>query len=117
MAGTQAIKILVIVIALVAFASPAKAEQWNCYDNEYSSRVNSSKVIVVVTADTKNNTGKVKVAGTIHSARYSVKGFDRRWDFGSYAFLIEPNGYAFYYDFSSSDTAKPSMILFCKEVK
>ncbi len=112
MTGTQAIKIPVIVIALFAFAGLAKAEQWNCYDDKYS-----SKVIVVVTADTKNNTGKVEVAGTSHSARYSVEGFERRWDFGSYAFFIEPNGDAFYYDFSKSKRTRASMVLFCKEVK
>ena len=112
MTGTQAINILVIVIALFAFAGLAKAEQWNCYDDEYS-----KEVIVVVTADTKNKTGKVRVAGTSHSARYSVEGFSRRWDFDKYSFLIEPNGDAFYIDFSKSDRARASMVLFCKKVK
>jgi len=112
MTGTQAIKIPVIVIALVAFAGLANAEQWNCYDSVFS-----SKVIVVVTADTKNGTGKIKVAGTNHNARYSVQGFNRRWDFDDYSFIIEPNGDAYYIDFSSSDRAKASMVLFCKEVK
>jgi len=115
MTGTKAIIKLVIVITLVAFAGLANAEQWNCYKNKYS-----SEVIVVVTADTKNNTGIVKVAGTSQSASYSVQGFNRRWDFGdpnNYAFVIEPDGDANYYEIMGYGLEVRRMALFCKEVK
>ena len=114
MTGTQAIKILIIVIALVAFAGLANAEQWNCYESKHS-----SEVIVVVTADTKNNTGTVKVAGTSQSASYSVKGFNRRWDFGGpnkYAFVIEPDGEATYYEIHGP-VKVANQHFYCKEVK
>ena len=114
MTGTQVIKILVIVISFTTFAGLANAQQWNCY-----SIGSYSKPIVVVTADTKKNTGTVKVADTIQSASYSVQGFNRRWDFGdsnNYAFVIEPDGDASYYDLSRSDRV-PSQHLYCKEVE
>ena len=114
MTGIQAIRITVIVIALIAFAGLAKAEQWNCYEGRHS-----SEILVVVTADTTNNTGTVKVAGTSQNASYSVKGLNRRWDFGGstkYAFIIEPDGDATYYEVHGP-VRVANQYFYCKEVK
>jgi len=68
-------------------------------------------------------TGQIKVAGVVHEAKFETKGFQRRWDFVlsedltyNYSFVIEPNGDASYYDFSSSESGKgvkPSIFMKC----
>jgi len=105
----------VLVLPLLAFTGLANAEQWNCYSNPFI-----DEITVVVTADTNNNTGVIKVAGTTQKARYSVEGFSRRWDFGDskkFAFTIEPDGDATLYKIEGRNVEIPEMTLYCQEVK
>jgi hypothetical protein len=83
----------------------------------------SGKTVVIASINEEGNTGSIKVAGVTHQAKYQVKGFDRRWDFGlsddftyDYMFLITPDNQGLYYDFSVSKdgTAKPSQIFVCR---
>ena len=66
--------------------------------------------------DENGISGTIRVAGTIHNTAYRVAGFNRRWDFGpsndltyDYALVIQPDGSAFYYDFSSAESGETVM--------
>jgi len=59
--------------------------------------------------------GRIHVAGVAYDTAFKIQGFHRRWDFGDckFAFIIQPNGDATYYDFSHKSTATPGMRLHC----
>lgn len=107
----------VLILTLLFSSSAYAAERWECAD-KYES--NWSPILVVLTIDDDMSSGTVTVAGTTHLARYKVDGFDRRWDFGLsegsyyFALIISPNGEASYFNFSGSDTTKPSQFFKCR---
>ena len=96
------------------------AESWACTDTPYTKEI----LVMAVTFSNKES-GSIAVAAMVQSAEYSVQGFNRRWDFGKvktngalpYTFIIEPDGTAKYYDFSTSVDGKssPSQIMHCKQ--
>ena len=108
-------------LILILFAGTANAETFKCKSGTYW---DSSKIVVIATINEDGETGTIKVAGVTHQAKYHVKGFDRRWDFGlqddgtfDYAFVLKPGGLAHYYDFSSaeaSETLSHRQVFFCK---
>lgn len=93
-------------------------ETWTCTERY------GSEILAVASVNAGRESGQIKVAGVVHEARFQTKGFERRWDFGlsddftyHYAFVVEPNGDASYYDFSSSkkvEIVKPSIFMKCK---
>lgn len=88
-------------------------ETWTCTEHY------EIDVLALAYVDKGRESGQIKVAGVTHKAKFSVKGFERRWDFGlssDYAFVIEPNGNASYYDFSQSkpgEAVQPSIRMKC----
>ena len=88
----------------------SEAETWRCQNNRGYAFSESIPILVVATRFT-DGSGTIKVAGVTQQAAFSVDGFDRRWDFGPalknghtrYAFVIQPNGNAGYYDFTYAD--------------
>lgn len=81
------------------------------------------KVLVRLTRETEDGegheVGEVSVAGITYTAVFRVVGFDRRWDFGEgmdYSFVISPDGYGAYFDFSNVDDGgetQPSYVYGC----
>jgi hypothetical protein len=64
--------------------------------------------------------------GKKHTAKVSIDGFDRRWDYitadkiGVYAIFMGPSGQTGFYDFSNlgeGETRKPEHHLFCEDSK
>lgn len=110
--GEMRIMLLSIIgIALIATAGHAQekqiVEQWECSDR-YKYK---GPVIVRLKRLRSGNseTGEIEVAGTTQAAKFSVKGFDRRWNFGPtllYSFVIQPNRDGIYRSPSSSQYFK-----------
>lgn len=82
----------------------ATTEEWGCF----LPRDPKKKVLVQLTAVIRSAVdwgfGEVSVAGITHDTRFKVAGLNRRWDFGrdmQYAFVIHPDGFGAYYDFST----------------
>jgi len=114
--------------ALLVFATTAAAESaesveaWKCYATD---DYDKEQVLVKLTAKTGGTlkTGYVEVAGTRHFAFYKVKGLNRRWNFGEirddlswpFAFVIEPDGDATYYEFGSRNRASPIQFYKCEQ--
>lgn len=99
-----------------AYAEPI--EIWECRD------VNSmtGELLVTAVVNQGRKTGSIDVAGVTHHTRFYVDGFERRWDFGltkdgsyRYAFTIEPNGMAKYYEFQGKRTANASLWMKCSQ--
>lgn len=120
----QLVRMVFLIALVVAFVTNAFAgEKWECTELHGSKVLVVAKVVQVKGVEI----GKVLVAGTgtIQTAQYSVAGFQRRWDFGlgtdgsfRYAFVIDPNGMARYYDFSnvkSGEKVQASMAFQCKQ--
>lgn len=104
-------------------ATSKPVEIWECRDFFADDWKN---ILVRATVDSGRTKGTIAVAGVTHEAKFQVEGFDRRWDFGlsaegryRYAFTIEPNGDAKYFDFGSGNemTAKASNLMKCREKK
>lgn len=108
-------------LILILLAGTANAETFKCKSGTYW---DSSKIVVIATINEDGESGTIKVAGVTYQARYKVKGFDRRWDFGlqddgtfDYAFILKPGGNATYYDFSSAESGESvsgRQVFFCK---
>ena len=108
-------------LILILLAGTANAETFKCKSGTYW---DSSKVVVIATINEDGESGTIKVAGVTHQAKYSVDGFDRRWNFGlqddltfDFAFVMEPSGVARYYDFSRSEAGEivtNRQVFFCK---
>ena len=88
-------------------AAQSKGETWRCKE----AGVTEGPILVIASHD-GGNTGKIQVAGTTQETSFQVEGFNRRWDFGRsgrafrFAFVIEPDGSAEYYDFPDSSAAQ-----------
>ena len=108
--------ILAAALAMAGVAHSATVEVWECRD-----RYSPSGILAEAKVNQDRATGTISVAGVVHKARYEVKGFNRRWDFGerndafSYAFVVEPDGSASYFDFGTAKSVKPSMFMQCKQ--
>ena len=64
-----------ILLPCTCFADPV--EIWEC-------RVGAGdlgNILVIAEVEEGRKRGKIKVAGIEHTAKFAVKGFDRRWDF------------------------------------
>ena len=101
-----------VALFVLLVSNLAKSETWHC------SKPFDTTVLVLLSSQPKENTGEIQVAGITHSVKYSVQGFNRRWDFGftgdsgyRYAFVIGPDGGGQYYDFK---IAKRSMVTHTK---
>ena len=63
----------------------------------------------------KQGVGEVTVGNISHQAKFSIAGFDRRWDFGpsddftsyEFAFIIAPSGAGGYFDFTRAEDDEP----------
>lgn len=94
-----------VLLAASAATRAAPVEVWECRGVADS----SEPVLVSATVDAGRSAGNISVAGVTHAAAFRVLGFNRRWDFGPqsrtgypYAFVIEPNGDATYYEIGES---------------
>lgn len=106
-----------------------KFERWGCGD--YFNGCGFGGCPVKLTADFDTRTGTVEVAGTINPTLFRIVGLERRWDWGDdgdggypYAFTIETDGTAQYYDFSKvmADAdgvhrTKPSELFKCHRLR
>lgn len=89
-----------------------KMDVWNCYSiRDYrvwqsltKAKLDASKpeVLVVLTRWRDKPGGLVWASGNSWTADYGVEGINRRWEFDGrrYAFILQPNGVALYYDFA-----------------
>jgi len=135
--------LLAAFCALSGFEQPQEeqlsevVEKWRCVnDSDWSSQertdagyddIPENEWIVTLTRGmlkhSKAAFGTVSVTGITHRAIFSVKGLERRWDFGEnsegeygYAFVIDSQGGGAYYDFSGSETGEivwPSQTYHC----
>lgn len=102
-------RLIVFTMLCLSAGSAFGSETWNCTQSEYT-----EDVLLTATIHDSKTTGQIEVAGTTHTARYLVEGFDRRWDFGlndgsyTYAFVISPDGDGLYYDFSKTISGEPT---------
>lgn len=115
---TSNLAVALLTASAMAHVNPV--ETWQCRDRFAS---NWKSVLVTATVDSGREKGQIAVAGVTQEAAFRVQGFDRRWDFGlmddgsyRYAFIIQPNGDAAYYDFGKAATAKPSNLMTCRQV-
>lgn len=105
-------------------------ERWECKD--FGDYGDSWKDILVRATVDGGVLGTLSVAGVTYDAYYHVEGFDRRWDFPvadpdkdkesfRYAFVVEPNGEARYYDFGVGAERKKSVkstnLMKCRQTK
>jgi len=109
---------IVVLLMIVATAEAKPVEVWECKD-KYA---DSETVLVTATVEEGRKKGSISVAGVTHSTQFEVAGFDRRWDFGllpsrsyRYAFVIEPNGDARYFDFGDEKEAKARNVMECRQ--
>lgn len=109
------------LIALILLVGAANAETFRCQSGTYWS--DTKKVIVTATINEDGITGTIKVAGVTHKAAYRVAGLNRRWNFEPsgntylYAFVIRPDGTAYYLDFSTADEngyAEATQYFYCR---
>ena len=118
-------KTLVPCVILLCLANIAIAEQvveeWECAELLLP---DWNKILVTAKVFEGRQSGNIDVANITHEAVYRVAGFERRWDFVLdddmsyvYAFVIEPNGRASYYDFSNGPRASASMLMTCRQKK
>jgi len=101
----------------MAQANPV--EKWECKDRfDYDGW---KSILVTATVNSDREHGTIAVSGATHDATFQVAGFNRRWNFGRkgdaylYAFVIEPNGDAAYYDFSMESRTKASILMKCRQ--
>lgn len=102
-------------------------EKWSCYDFFDGS---PSEVLVGLEVykylDERMTYGSVIEAGKRRTADYSIEKSNRRWDFGRhlepngetvrpYAIIVKPDGTSLFYDFSESETARPSEVYKCNQ--
>ncbi len=116
--------ILVLLFSIVIFSSYANAEvieSWVCQESIFGSWDN---ILVTANVNKGRESGAIAVAGIKYQSKFSIEGFNRRFDFGQdsdghdYSFIIEPNGDASYYDFSNASKnqrVRASMRLYCKQ--
>ena len=108
---------IVVLVMIVATAEAKPIEVWECTDIF----ADSETVLVTATVEEGRKKGNISVAGVTHSARFEVAGFDRRWDFGElsrsyrYAFVIEPDGDAAYFDFGGEKKANAKKVMKCRQ--
>jgi hypothetical protein len=108
---------IVVLLMIVATAEAKPIEVWECKDIF----ADSETVLVTATVEAGRKKGSISVAGVMHSARFEVAGFDRRWDFGErsrsyrYAFVIEPDGDAAYFDFGDEKKANAKKVMKCRQ--
>ena len=119
-------KYLALFLPLLCSMSPLLAqdvvEEWECVDFVLIIP-NWDNILATARIYEDRESGSIDVAGVTHSTHFRVAGFERRWNFGSdnddsgfgYSLIIKPDGTAGYYDFTSSDTADPDMLLTCRE--
>ena len=69
--------ILAAALAMAGVAHSATVEVWECRD-----RYSPSGILAEAKVNQDRATKTISVAGVVHKARYEVKGFNRRWDFG-----------------------------------
>ena len=108
---------VVLLLTASAAAQASPVETWECRDNYRG----TGAILVTATVEPGRKRGSIAVAGVKHATVFQVAGFDRRWDFGlsnnhsQYAFIIEPNGNAQYFDFGKKREASPSKLMQCIE--
>ncbi len=120
--GRTILFITFLIISSSNYSIAETIESWICQENSYG---NWKNILVKADVNEGRTSGTIRVAGVKHNSRFSIEGFNRRFDFGlngnfeyDYAFIIKPNGDSLYYDFSrvpSNEITKPSMVLFCKQ--
>ena len=110
---------LLVGMSASVMAQAEPVEVWECKDF-----IDEGSVLVTATVDSSRETGMITVAGVTHHTKFSVEGFNRRWDFGPkdhptrYAFIIKPDGTGLYYDFSTGDQQmRASEVMKCRQRK
>ena len=107
--------LLIVCIGCTASKTQQKVrtqDVWNCYSQrEYllwyslvKAELKASKpeVLVILTRWRNKPGAHVWASGNTWTADYGTEGINRRWDFddGRYAFILQPDGVARYYDFA-----------------
>jgi len=114
-----------VLTILVSFASAEAlgypVELWECRDSRSE---DWSSILAYAAVDEGKEKGVIEAFGEKHFTDFITRGNQRRWDYGlnsdnnfDYAFMIEPNGDAKYYDFTHISEAIPSLILKCRKIK
>lgn len=116
----NAVKILATMILLFAplwARADIAVETWECFDHLDL----FEKTIILTLARFENLTGTVQAAGVTNAAIFSIRGLNRRWNWGEdesgyqYSIILEPDGTANYFDFTRADEAKPTQFFECDE--
>lgn len=95
-------------------------ETWRCFDPDDWDK---KKVAVKLTREKipQGQTwgvGEVSAGGIVHSAQFQINGLEKRWNFDSnYSFVIMPDGYGVYLDFSMAERTKPTALYKCVSSK
>jgi len=91
-------------------------DQWNC--NQIIDHNKDNLVKAYIYRGKKN--GSIVIDDANYTTPFSIKGFDKRWDFDlnenssyNYSFVISLDGIGSYYDFSMDLKTKPKMIMNC----
>ena len=97
-------------------------EYWGCGDSYYGCVYRRCPVKLM--ADFNTGSGTVEIAGRTKYTRFELAGLLRRWDWGldddftyDYAFVLDTDGDARYYDFSGMEVgsrSKPSDFYKCQ---
>lgn len=91
-----------------------KKISWSCYKN-----ISNIKPLVEIATLSKTE-GYIKIDDSTVFTSYNRKGFNHRWDWEEYSFIIKPDGVGLYYDFnfvSEDKTTKPSQVYRCDKKK
>ena len=113
-----------IAISLLTLSATAQAEPIEVWECTTESQGNIT-VQVTATVEAGGKTGHISLAGIAHDTVFEVAGFDRRWDFGvradrtfRYAFVIDPEGHAKYFDFGNNETkVQPMHYMKCRQTR
>ena len=108
-------------------------EEWQCFDRvkykewEISQSFGTQKEKGPVLVRLKRlrlinfEYGEIEVSGSTVDASFIIEGINRRWDFGTsgdgfkFAFVIQPNKSAAYYDFTAKKRVSPSQLFTCEQ--
>jgi hypothetical protein len=111
--------VTVMLLTFGAMVQAGPVEIWECKERYAASW---EAILVTATVEEGRKKGNISVAGVTHVSQFEVAGFDRRWDFSllpdfsyRYAFIIEPNGDARYFDFGNEKKAMPSNFMKCRQ--
>ncbi len=108
-------KILAFLLLIAGAVEADIIETWSCTDIH-----NSNDILAAANVYKGRKDGSIMVADIEHQTKFRINGFNRRWDFDYYSFIIEPDGTGYYYDFSlskSGEKVQSSIVMQCEKIE